>query len=337
MRRTLLAFAASLFLTSPAFAGPAYTLTMSTALGAPDRFDYAVFDAAQKRVYVAHGDKLAVLDAGSGALVGNVEGMAGGSHGIAISTRTGRGFTDDGRDGLAIVFDLKSLLATKRIVVEKDADALVADAVSGHIFVIEGDPHSISVIDPKTDVVVATIKVGEGLEYAASDNRGSLYVAGVEKSDVIRIDTRKNTVTAHWPTPDCVRPHGLAFDPANSRVFMGCVNSVMVVLDAKTGRVVAKLPIGRGNDAVAWDPVRERVFSSNGIDGTITIYHQSSPDDYELVEILPTAVSGRTMTVDPSTGRLFVPAFDTEPNPTPGGRPKPKPGSLRVMIFDPAA
>jgi YVTN family beta-propeller protein len=216
---------------SPALAAPAYTLTKTVPLGAPDRWDYVVFDAPTHHVYVAHGDNVAVLDAHSGQLVGQVEGIAGGTHGTGISSATGQGFTDDGRNGLAVAFDLASLKVTKSIPADQDADAITVDNLTGHIFVIEGDPGAISVIDPKTDAVAATIKAGEKMEYATSDDLGFVYVAGVEKSDLLKIDARTNAVIARWPTPDCARPHGLAMDKAGRRLFMGCVNSKMMVVD----------------------------------------------------------------------------------------------------------
>jgi len=109
----------------------------------------------------------------------------------------------------------------------------------------------------------------------------------------------------------------------------------MMVVDADNGRVVARLPIGKGSDAVAFDPKRKRVFSSNGADGTISVYQQTSPDAYTALAPVPTAVSGRTMDVDSETGRLFVAAADTDPSPTPGGRPRPRAGTLRLMMLDP--
>jgi YVTN family beta-propeller protein len=320
---------------APALAGAAYTLSMSTPLGVPDRWDYVVFSRDTGRVYVAHGDKVAVVDAKSGALVGQVEGIAGGTHGSAISTATGQGFTDDGRNGLAIVYDLKTLKITKQIPADKDADAVALDRATGRVFVIEGDPGSITVIDPKTDAVDATIQVGEKMEYGVGDDRGAVFVAGEEKRDLLKIDAKTNTVVARWPTPDCASPHGLAIDAEHNRAFMGCVNSVMMVVDTTSGALVAKLPIGRGNDAMAYDPKRKRVFSSNGLDGTVSIYQEGTPDDYEALETLTTAVSGRTMDVDPETGRLFVAASDVDPPATPGGRPRPKAGTLRLMMLDP--
>ena len=315
--------------------GPAYTLAKSLPLGAPDRWDYVVVDRASGRVFVAHGDRVTVVDGRAGTLVGEVTGVAGGTHGTGVSAASGQGFTDDGRAGVAVAFDLKTLKITKTIPAHPDADAIVTDAATGHVFVIEGDPGAITVIDPTTYAVVATIKAGEKMEYGAADGHGLVYVAGNEKRDLLRIDARTNAVTARWPTPDCASPHGLAYDAAGRRLFMGCVNSKLMVVDAVSGRVVTELAIGRGSDAVAFDPKRKRVFSSNGVDGTITVHQQRTPDTYEALAPVATAASGRTMDVDPATGRLFVAAAQTDPPATPGGRPRIRPGTLSLLMFDP--
>jgi DNA-binding beta-propeller fold protein YncE len=333
----VIALALAAIAAAPVSSAPAadYTLIKSVPLGPPDRWDYVVYDDQTQRVYVAHGDRLAVVDARTGALVGQVEGIAGGTHGTAISVPTHQGFTDDGRNGKAVAFDLATLKVTREIPADVDADAIAFDRATGHAFVIEGDPAALTVIDPKTDKPVATIKAGEKLEYGAGDGHGSVYVAGVANGDLVKVDARTNAVAAHWPTPGCTAPHGLAVDPKGQRVFMGCANSVMAVVDAANGRVVAMLPIGRGNDAVAFDSVRRRVFSSNGRDGTITVYQQQSPDHYLPLPPVQTLVSARTMSVDSRSGKLFVAAGDTDPSPTPGGRPQVRPGTVRLLIYAP--
>ena len=335
--KAALLFGAAVACGAPARAAdrPAYTLTKTLPLGAPDRWDYVVVDRASGRVFVAHGDRVAVVDGRAGTLVGEVTGVAGGTHGTGVSAATGQGFTDDGHAGVAVAFDLKTLKTIKTIPADKDADAIVTDRATGHVLVIQGDPGTITVIDPKTDSVVDTIKAGEKMEYGAADGHGLIYVAGNENRDLLRIDARTDTVTTRWPTPDCTSPHGLAYDAAGRRLFMGCTNAKLMVVDAASGRVVIELAIGRGSDAVAFDPKLRRVFSSNGLDGTITVYQQRTPDTYEALAPITTAVSGRTMDVDPATGRLFVAAAQTEPPATPGGRPRARPGTLSLMMFDP--
>jgi DNA-binding beta-propeller fold protein YncE len=332
--KTLFAFALAAALAGPALAGPAYRLVTSVPLGAPERWDYVVVDPDSGRVYIAHGDHVGVLDGRAGSLLGQVQGISGGTHGIGLSDRTGQGFTDDGRNGQAVVFDLKTLQITKTIPANQDADAIATDPVTGHVFVIEGDPGKITVIDPNTDAVAATISGGEKMEYAVGSD-GAVYVAGVEKKDFLKIDAHTNALVARWPTPDCESPHGLAIDAVNHRAFLGCENQKMMVIDTRNGRVVTELAIGRGNDSVAFDPVRKRVLTGDGRDGTVTVYQQLSADRYQALEPIKTQLGGRTIGVDPKTGRVFVPVADIDPASPAGQRPRFIAGSLKVMIFEP--
>ena len=314
-------------------AKPAYEVTKSTPIGAPDRWDYAVFDAGSGRVYIAHGDRLTVIDGRSGAVVGQVQGIPGGTHGVAI-TRT-EGVTDDGENGQAVAFDTRTFKVTHRLPAAPDADAIAQDKATGHVFVMNGDSGTITVVDPRANVAIATIQAGEKLENGVGDGLGTVFVAGAGNGDLLRLDARANKITARWTAPDCTSPHGLALDAARRRLFLGCLNSVMLVFDANDGHVVSRLPIGRGSDAIAYDPTRRRVFSSNGADGTVSVFQQTGADTYTPLDPIQTAVSGRTMTLNPATGRLFVVAADTDPSATPGGRPRPRPGTLRVMFIDP--
>src|SRR5581483_5684049 len=80
----------------------AYHLTRSVGLGAPDRWDYVVYDGPSHRIYVAHGDRVTVVNARNGRIIGQVAGMPGGTHGIAISHAARLGYTDDGEAGEAV-------------------------------------------------------------------------------------------------------------------------------------------------------------------------------------------------------------------------------------------
>lgn len=327
---------AALALALPAHAADAaYRLAMSVPLGAPDRWDYVVFDPGSARVFVAHSDRVTVVDGRSGQVVGVVAGTTGGSHGTAVSAATGQGFTDDGDAGQAVVFDLKSLKVTKRIPAAPDADGIVTDPATGHVFVADGDSGKVTAIDPRTDLAIANIELGGKLEGLDADQDGQVFVAGAEKREVVVIGTRTHAVLARYPVPQCESPHGVAVDGAGHRVFVTCENSQMLVLDAGTGATVATLPIGRGSDAAAWDPRRKRAFSSNGGDGTVSVIQQVTPNAYKALAPVTTQRSARTMALDPATGRLFVAAVDLAPPSAPGARPKPVPGSLKLMMFDP--
>jgi len=196
----------------------------------------------------------------------------------------------------------------------------------------------VTVIDPKSDAAIATIDAGGKLEFAVADGKGKLYVNGAEKKEIVRIDTRTNRVDARWPIGNCTSPHGLAIDTAAHRLFSSCLNSLMVVVDTDNGSTVASVPIGKGTDAAAFDPKRKLVFSSNGIDGTLSIIQEKNPNTYSPLETFKTAVTARTMTIDPGTGRLYLAAGDVDGQapPLPNGRPRLIAGSLKLLVFDPA-
>jgi YVTN family beta-propeller protein len=339
--------AASTALTAISPAGaepPRYRVTRQIALGAPDRWDYVVYDAPSHRVYVAHGDRLTVVDSQRGQVLGQVAGFPGGTHGTAIVASAGYGYTDDGRAGEVGAFDLRTLKVQRRIKAEPGADSMAFDSSSGHVFVIDGDSGDVTVIDPRTNTAVATVRVGGGLETGAAGGDGKLYVNGAERSELVRIDTATDRVDARWPIPQCTSPHGLALDVAAHRAFVSCVNNVLTVVDTHDGHTVATLPIGSGSDAAAFDPVRKRLFSSNGRDGTITVILERGPDSFVALGDIPTAVSARTMAVDPQSGRLFLAAAAVDksvaqtPAP-PVARSRHTPivrGSLKLLFLDPA-
>ncbi len=338
-KRLIMAGTTALAVTSGALAHsePRYQVTKTVVLGSPERWDYLTFDPRSHRVFVSHGDRVTVVDGHDGTIVGQIEGFPGGTHGIAISSATGRGYTDDGRAGAAGSFDLTTFKTGAMIKADDDADGIAFDPASGHIFVVDGDPGKVTVIDPKSDSALATIDAGGKLEFLVADGKGKLYVNGEAKREIVRIDTRTNQVDAHWAIPNCASPHGLALDPKSHRLFSSCVNSILVVVNTDDGSTVASVPIGKGTDAAAFDPKRKLILSSNGIDGTLSVIQEKDANTFVPLETIKTAVTARTMTIDPSTGRVYLAAadIDTQAPPSPNGRPRLVPGSLKLMMLDP--
>ena len=330
--------------TSLAFAAdrpaPAYRLTKTVSLGPGTRWDFVVFDPASKRVYVAHGDHVTVVDDNTAKVIGQIGTFPGSTHGTAIAPEAKLGYTDDGKAGTAIAFNLRTFKALKHIRAAPDADAIIYEPVTRHVYVINGGSGSITVIDPKTDKAIATIEIGAGLEPGVPDGRGALFVNGVERHEILKIDARTNKVVDHWPMPACHRPHGIAIDRHTRRLFVTCANKVMVVMNADNGTNLATLPIGGHSDGAAFDPVRKLIFSSNG-DGTLSVLQEKNADSFAPLETIKTEISARTMAIDPHTGRLFLAAATvakSEPAAKPGGRPHVTyvPGSLKLLYFDPA-
>ena len=199
-----------------------YHLVKSVPLGAPNRWDYVIYDPSTHRVFVAHGNRLTVVDGRSGRIVGQVGPISGGPHGTAFDPAAGVGITDDGKLGQAVIFNPKTLEVIARLKVQPGADAVTFDPVSGHAFVIDGDTGEVAVIDPARRHVVTFIRLGGDLEYAVPGDNGELYVNGVTHHEIFRINTATNRVDATWPMPQCRSPAGLAIDTSTHRLFSSC-------------------------------------------------------------------------------------------------------------------
>ncbi len=323
-------------LPSPVRAAAPYLLTKTVPVGPPDRWDYLYVDPAARRLYIAHSDRISVLNAETLSPAGEIAGIDG-AHGIAVAG--GHGYASNGKSGTVSVFDPATFKITKSIPAAPDADGVLYDPASRHVFVINGDSGSLTVIDAATSTLVATIPTGGSLEFGAADGRGHVFVNEAEPGHLLRVDSASNTVTARWDTPGCAGARGAAVDAAAQRAFVSCVNGVMLVLDTQTGRVIATLPIGRGSDAAAYDAKTHRVFSSNG-EGTLSVFREADADHFIKEEDSPTAPGARTMAVDPTTGRVFVVSADvagTGVPRQPGGPPSLvfKPGSVKVLVMSP--
>ena len=332
--RKILCLAA--FAALPAMAAD-YTITKTVPIGAPDRWDYVVLDPSGTHAYVAHGDRVTVVDTAAGTVSGTLA-VGGATHGIAVLPDGSKGYADDGKAGTVAVFDPRTLKIAKTIKAEPDADGIVYDAKTGHVLVITGDSGKVVVIDPKTDTVLAEIDGGGPLEFGVSDGKGTFFVDGEEKNEIVRMDLGTNKATAHWPLTGCKTPHGLSMDRAHRRLFASCGNGVMDVVNADSGAVVATLSIGQGSDFDGFDDKRQMAFSSNR-DGTLSRIAEHSPDTFATLPAIQTKIGARTMALDPKTGRVYLVASEVTEDPSIAkdarGHYKTTPGSAQLLYVDP--
>jgi DNA-binding beta-propeller fold protein YncE len=288
--------------------------------GAEHGYDYLRVDNASRRVFIAHGNRVEVLDADSGARLGEVPYIAG-VHGIEIVGPLHRAFATSGTDRELVMFDPVTLQVLKRIkYLGVKPDALQYDPSSRLLFVANGGPTGdISVIDPATGAILDTIDVAGGkLEEIAFDGRGRGYVNDEQKSVIHVFDSKTRKPIANWPLAPAEGPTGLAIDRKHHRLFSACGNGLLAILDADTGKLLDTVAIGPEPDGAAFDPKSGRVFTSNR-DGTMTVLGERAPGKFVAVQTVNTASGARTLALDEKTGRLFLPAgqFGAAPAPTP--------------------
>jgi len=341
-RRAWLTGASALVLT--AFGGqvpaaPQYRLTHQVKLPGDEGWDYLTFEQGGHRLFIAHGTQVQVLDTELLAVTGIIADTPG-VHGIALAPDVGHGYVSAGRSNSIVVFDLKSLARLKEIKASgENPDAIIYDAPTQRVFAFNGRGRNATVIDAKTDEVVGTIALDAKPEFAVSDGKGHVYVNLEDKGSLAQIDAQRQAVTAVWKIEGCEEPSGLAMDVAGQRLFAGCGNKVMAVVDAVSGRTLGTAPIGAGVDATAYDPHVRLAFASCG-EGVLTVIAVSASGAPEVAQSLTTQRGARTMALDEGSHRIFLvtssfrpPAPASAANPHP--RPQAAPGSFRLLVVEP--
>jgi DNA-binding beta-propeller fold protein YncE len=314
-------------------ASSSYRVTHTYTLGGDGSWDYVVPDPPNHRVFIARQNRVMVIDEDNGMLLGEVTGIQG-AHGTAVAQNTGHGFATSGMDRSVVMFDLKTFKTLGRIPAAEDADAILYDPASNRVFTLNGDAHSSTVIDPRAGTVITNIPLGGKPEYGVSAGDGKVYANLTDTSEVVEIDAKTAAVTRRWSTASCKQPVSMAIDTAHHRLFSGCRSGLMAISDYRAGKGVATVPIGTGVDGAGYDAASSNAFASNA-DGTLTVIHQDTPDQYHVLETVQTPQGSRNMGLDPTNHRLYVASAKFGAVPA-GGRGKGpvQPGSFTLMVIE---
>ena len=293
-------------------------------------WDYIACSPSNNNLYIAHATRVNIINRTTGAEVGEIPNTEG-VHGIAFAPEFKKGFTSNGKANSVSVFDINTNAVTGQIKTGEKPDAIMYDAHTKLVFVCNGKSKDLTVIDPKNNEVVKTVALGGKPETAVSDGAGRIYVNIEDKNEVAVVNTKTYTVEHRWKTGTGEEPSGLAIDVKTKRLFAGCGNKKLVVLNAENGKVVKELPIGDGCDGTAFDPGTKTVFSSNG-EGTLTVIKEKSANDFLVEANVPTRRGARTLALDEKTHTVYMPTADLGA-PAPGEkRPSMIPGTFVVLV-----
>ncbi|TLZ31636.1 MAG: YncE family protein [Gammaproteobacteria bacterium] len=299
-------------------------------------YDYLRVDALTRRVFVAHANRVEVLNVDTGEKVGEIAGMHG-VHGVELIAELGKGYTSNGLDRTVTVFDRDTLKIRKVIrYTGVKPDAIQYDPQTRRLFVVNGGATGdVTVIDPVSDAIVDTLDLGGSkLEQIGFDGRGRAFVNDEGKSVIHVFDTHSLQPVANWSLGGCEEPTGMAVDRRHHRVFAACGNQKLAVVDADSGRVVATPAIGKDPDGAVFDPKTERIFTSNK-EGTLSVLKEVSPDRYETLQTLTTRPGARTLAMDENTGRIFMPTARFGPAAAGGGSAPILPQTFTLLVAGP--
>ena len=319
--------------------GP-YQFITEIPIGGEGGWDILTIDSVASRLYLSHATKVVVVDLNTNTVAGEVADTPG-VHAFLPVPEVRRGFSSNGKESRSSVVDLTTLKTISKIDTGANPDAIVYEPRHGEVYVFNHTGNSVTVINSKAATVSATIPLGGSPEFAAVDEAaGRIYCNIEDKSEVAVIDVDKHEVVAHWPLAPGDEPSGIALDATHHRLFSGCHNKMMVMLDTESGKVIDNVPIGAGVDGCAFDDARQLAFASCG-DGTTTIAKEEAPDKLTVLQTLKTERAARTMTLDPKSHRIYLPSaqFQPPPSPSPGappGRPTVVPNTLKLLVYGPA-
>ena len=314
-----------------------YHFLKEIPVGGEGGWDYLSVDEVGRRLYVSHDDKVVVFDLDKESVVGEIADTPG-VHGLAPAPELGRGVTSNGRENKASIVDLKTMQTLSKVDTGENPDGMLFEPGQAEGYLFNGRGRSATVIDMKSGKPVATIPLPGKPEFAAADPKARRVYNNIEdKNELVAIDTGTHQVVNTWPIAPGEEASGMAIDLAHHRLFIGCHNKLMEMIDSTNGKVVATVPIGEGVDANAFDPGTQYAFSSCG-DGTVTIAHEDGPEQLTVVQTLKTERGARTMTLDPRTHKIYLASarFEPSPEPAPGGhrqRPKMAPGSFKILVY----
>ena len=309
---------------------PGYHITDDFHIKSGGGWDYITVDSTSNKLYVSHGMQVNILDKTTGDSLGVISTTKD-VHGIALVHALGKGYISNGSANSVLVFDLKTNAILAQVPTGKFADGIFYDDFSKKVISCNGMSKNMTVIDPATDKVVATIQLSGWPETATSDGAGKIYVNNAEKSEIDVIDAKTFKIIHKWPIAPAKGPSGLTIDRSTMRLFTGCENKLLAVINARTGKVISTLPIGEGCDAVGFDNKLKMVFSSNG-EGTLTVIKELSANKFVVSENVVTKKGARTISVDQVTHKLYLPTGDFKPGDK-SERPKPIPGTFNVLVI----
>src|SRR5437870_974555 len=238
------------------------------------------------------------------------------------------------------------VLKTAKVGGEGGTDYIFADTAGRRLYIARGATQAqpatdtrpavpafekrLTIFDLDTLAPVGTIPGVGGNGATVCPKTGHGFTSDHPQPSMFDVKTMK--VTKTYPFGDNGGCNGLALDAKNQILFAACsaVGSApprgtpppapdpnakppqtFVILSAKDGKILARLPLAGSSDGATFNPATKEAFSTQG-NGTMTIVKEKSPTTFEVEENLKTWPSNgaRTIAFDGKTGHLFAMASE---------------------------
>jgi hypothetical protein len=310
-----------------------WTVIKTLPIGGQGGWDYLTVDPQTHRLFVPRSTHTMVIDTESGATLADIPGQKN-AHGVALAPAAGRGFiSDGGGDGAIVIFDLKTYAVLGSLIAKPDADGIIFDQTSGRVLVVSGRGKALMSfapdIDPTNGKIDPAIDLRGEPEFLAADDAGKVYINLMDTNELAVVDLKTRKVVTHWPVAPGGKPVGMSIDTTKRRLFIGCRGpQKLIVMSTVDGKVLADLPIGESVDATKIDGGQAFASTAGGV---LSVAGEPTPGKFAIVQSVKTGPGARTMAIDPTTHRIYLPTADYD-DPKPGERPRPKPGTFKILV-----
>lgn len=309
-------------------------LKITQRIAGPDGpWDYANFDTVHRRLYVAHGAMITAIDVDTGKVTPNLL-PAQKAH-IALPLPGGDEIlVTNGASNTAVVANAMTGAVRATIATGTSPDAALVESTTGLALVMNGHGGDITLIDLKAGQAVGAIPVGGTLEYGAADGEGRVFVNIEDTGEIVVIDMAARKVSARWKLDGCEEPSGLAYAASSKVLISACANGVAKAVSAIDGKIVSTLKIGPKPDAAFFDPARNLAYIPSGGNGTLSVIAVRSATDVAVVGKIATQPGSKTGTIDPTSGKVYLPSAKFDAPAKAGAKPAQQPGSFAVLVLD---
>lgn len=296
-------------------------------------WDYASIDTVHNNLFITRGSGIFKLDLNSGLMD---QHFIPGSEGRGIIPLPGGdtaiGVMAGNSSALLFNTDNEGKVLHKFSLVQQ-SDSAVYEPVGKQVWLMGGHGQ-IAIVDPAKQEQSGSIEVGGELEFCQTDGRGRVFVNDVESGSVFAVDAKTRKVAGRWKMKDCEAPTGMAYVADGDFLMSVCFNSMLKVLDARSGKELQTVPVGKGADAVIYDASTRRAFVPSAYDGILTVLQVNGPGDVQVLEQVPTQVGTRTGAIDARNGTLYMPTARFGPF-NKAGDVEPLPGTVELLVMKP--
>jgi YVTN family beta-propeller protein len=293
--------------------GGTSTLEQVQAIALPNvsgRIDHMALDPEGARLFVAAlgNNTLEVVDLHAGKVTDEIKGLNE-PQGVVYVPEDNNLLVTNGDGDTLDIYDAQSLKLLNQVVLGDDPDNVRYDATTGYAYVGygTGNDSALGVVDVRTGTKVSDITLsGHPESFQLEESGQRIFVNVPTARHIAVVDRDTGSVVETWPLSNATENFPMALDEGNHRLFVGTRSPAkLLFLDTETGKMITSLDSSGDADDIFYDTQNKRIYVSGG-EGAISVFEQTDPDNYRLIDKVDTAEGARTSLFVADSGTLYV-------------------------------